>query len=71
MAVITMADLQKQAADLWKTADGKQLVKDHMKTWKISQISEVGEFEEGERKHYFDRLNEVVAMHIQIKGGLK
>ena len=71
MAVITMADLQKQATDLWKTADGKQLVKDHMKTWKIAQISEVGEFEEGERKHYFDRLNEVVAAHIQIKGALK
>ena len=71
MAVITMADLQKQATDLWKTADGKQLVKDHMKTWKIAQISEVGEFEEGERKHYFDRLNEVGAAHIQIKGALK
>ena len=71
MPVITMNDLQKQAAELWKTGDGKQLVKDHMKTWKIAQISEVGEFEEGERKHYFDRLNEVVATHIQVKGELK
>ena len=71
MPAVTMADLQKQAAELWKTADGKQLVKGHMKTWKIAQISEVGEFEEGERKHYFDRLNEVVALHIQVKGNLK
>lgn len=69
--LVTIPDVKARVAELWKTTDGKQLVKDHMATWKLAGIDALGELPPEEPGRFLEKLNEIVATHIQIKGALK
>ncbi len=69
--LVTIPDVKVRVAELWKTSDGKHLVKDHMATWKLAGIDALGELPPEEPGRFLEKLNEIVATHIQIKGQLK
>lgn len=68
---VTIADCKKLVGDLWKTADGKQLVKDHLATWKITGVEQLGEMAPEEPGRFHSKLAEIVATTIKLKGALK
>lgn len=67
----TMEDVKAQAAFLWKTEDGKRLLKDHMASWKINELKELADMEPGEIPRFYLKLDEIVGVHISMKGALK
>lgn len=69
--VPTMDDVKSQAAFLWKTEDGKRLLRDHMASWKITELKELAEMEPGEIARFYLKLDEIVGIHIGVKGALK
>lgn len=69
--LITIKDCVTQATDLFKTEDGKRLLKDHLKAWKVEKVQELGELPDEEIARYFHKLEEIVALHVKMHGGLK
>ena len=69
--LITYPELQTQVAALWKTAQGKEIVKTQMKVWKIEAIKELAEMEPEEMQRFSDKLAEVVAIQTKLHGDLK
>lgn len=69
--LVTIPGVKARVAELWKTADGKQLVKDHMATWKLAKVEDLGELAPEEPGRFLAKLDEIVATHIQLKGALK
>ena len=67
----SIADCKAKGMELWKTEDGKKLFKDHLATWKIGKVDELGEQPPEEIARFYDRLVEIVAIHIQLHGALK
>ena len=68
---ITIADCLTQATALFKTEDGKRLLKDHLKAWKVEKVQELGELPDEEIARYYHKLQEIVNEHVRIKGVLK
>ncbi len=68
---VTIADCVTQATALFKTEDGKRLLKDHLKAWKVEKVQELGELPDEEIARYFHKLEEIVALHIKLHGALK
>lgn len=69
--IITIADCVTQATALFKTEDGKRLLKDHLKAWKVEKVQELGELPDEEIARYFHKLEEIVALHVKMHGALK
>lgn len=68
---ITIKDCVEQATRLFKTEDGKRLLKDHLKAWKVEKVQELGELPDEEIARYYNKLEEIVAVHTKMHGGLK
>ena len=68
---ITYPELQAQVAALWKTSQGKEIVKAQMKVWKIESIKKLAEKESEEMQRFSDKLTEVVAIQTKLHGDLK
>lgn len=69
--VITIKDCVEQATRLFKTEDGKRLLKDHLRAWKVEKVQELGELPDEEIARYFHKLEEIVALHAKMHGGAK
>ena len=68
---ITIKDCVEQATRLFKTEDGKRLLKDHLKSWKVEKVQELGELPDEEIARYFHKLEEIVAVHVKMHGALQ
>lgn len=68
---VDIKDCVSQATALFKTEDGKRLLKDHLKAWKVEKVQELGELPDEEIARYFFKLEEIVALHIKLHGALK
>jgi|GEM_PF-7098062 len=69
--LITVTDCKARVAELWKTPDGKKLVKDHLATWKLTGVEQLGEMEPDEPGRFLAKLNEIVAINDSMRGASK
>jgi len=68
---VTVTDCKARVAELWKTVDGKKLVKDHLATWKLTGVEQLGEMEPDEPGRFLAKLNEIVAINDSMRGASK